>query len=93
MARSAAGPATLNESGVTYYRGKERPEINILSIFYSSSSPSYAVRSVMIPYTVRFSILKLANYEFMKINKKVEIEIRDRDREEREESEGEGSID
>lgn len=47
----------------------------------------------MIPYTVRFSILKLANYEFMKINKKVEIEIRDRDREEREESEGEGSID
>lgn len=47
----------------------------------------------MIPNTVRFSILKLVNYEFMKINKKVEIEIRDRDREEREESEGEGSID
>lgn len=51
----------------------------------------------MIPYTVRFSILKLANYEFMKINKKVEREIereiRYRDREEMEESEGEGSID
>lgn len=49
----------------------------------------------MIPNTVRFSILKLVNYEFMKINKKVEreIEIRYRDREEMEESEGEGSID
>lgn len=51
----------------------------------------------MIPNTVRFSILKLVNYEFMKINKNVEREIereiRYRDREEMEESEGEGSID